>query len=308
VLELTKEPAPTPPIEPSAHDFDFVVLRKFQTSGQVFPVGARVPRAQAFGWRNLTAMVRTGFLSPPGAAIPACEESAQPNGPLVRRIALKAACSEPIARKDLKNLGRRFVNGDDTPEPPGGWTRPGTLKVVTRARRRRVYVCRQVRIGAWRRQGWELLSPAKARAALKTASRDHVLRESRERPIRSSPMRKLWAALAHATIQGETRRPTTLPGVTSGEWRGNLEWARRRVRAYRTLFGQREGGPLTLVKVLEALAKGCNPCRTCRTPLLHGCRLGGKAVTWAREYCDDACKMQHARRGRPRAGRQIARS
>jgi hypothetical protein len=259
-----------------------------------------VPRAEEdVAWRIAT-MARTGFVCPPAAVIPAGEKGA----PLVHRIALRVGCSDPPVREALEALGRRFVTGADTPKPPDGWSRPGTLKVVTRARRRLVYVCREDRIGAWRQQGWEWLPPAKARAALKTTPPERIQRErGRERKIHESQMRALWAALAHAMTQDEATSPTTLEGVTRTEWRHNLQWARRKVRAFGTLFGQRDGGPLTFVKALDALAnKGrrrpFKACKTCRTPLLRGCRLGGTAVTHAREYCDKACTRQHACRER----------
>jgi hypothetical protein len=37
-------------------------------------------------------------------------------------------------------------------------------------------------------------------------------------------------------------------------------------------------------------------CRACHTPILVGCRIDGRTVTRAREFCCDACKMQVQRR------------
>ncbi len=137
-------------------------------------------------------------------------------------------------------------------------------------------------------------------------------------------MRDLWAALARFVAYGEPTKPAWLCGVTASEWRFDLRVAEQRERAYRTRVdkrGQKACGfcgygraippfsclrcktttaaeeRLDYVNALRALLPGkCRWCSVCSTPMLRGFRVGGRAITRARKFCNKACEMAFRRR------------
>ncbi len=77
------------------------------------------------------------------------------------------------------------------------------------------------------------------------------------------------------------------------DWRVNQNQTTSSSRSARS----RTTRPLTSVAdILRALGRTGPLCRACHTPILVGCRIDGRTVSRAREFCGDACKMQRRRK------------
>lgn len=100
--------------------------------------------------------------------------------------------------------------------------------------------------------------------------------------------RAIRALIGHFGREGIRTPPDEVSAV---EWRFNLKHAERiLLKNRRRLLG------LSALDVARSLCAGKKACAACRTPILHGFRLGGQRIRRTREYSDDVCKKTAQRR------------
>ncbi len=155
------------------------------------------------------------------------------------------------------------------------------------SRRREVWERKTVTCGAWR-SSWEELVTDGTQARILRAHPTH--RDQILKSYTSTPMNQLCGELLASL--SEPPLPSLNPGVTaSPDWTHNVRWARWRMRTARPTVW-----PTHADEILRLLTRGCRRCGYCRTPLLAGCRLGGKTVRKNRQYCGEPCRDAFWRR------------
>jgi hypothetical protein len=148
------------------------------------------------------------------------------------------------------------------------------------------------RLGS-REMSWSerVTDPTERRAALAT---HHSLPKRNLRQLPTTTMRSLTTALAlHLAGLTIPDDAATKRLKESPDWKHNQVWAERKLKRARS----RTTRPITSVADILRVLAGRDPlCRACHTPILVGCRIDGRAVSRAREFCCDACKMQMRRK------------
>ena len=170
--------------------------------------------------------------------------------------------------------------------------RGATIEVVhVRGERRpRYYRRHSLQFGEWRREWTELITDPKP---IREIRQDGTLiSRSKKIPIPSSPVNHLFAALIRQFASNLPKDEGVRPKeVSVSDWEFNLR------RAQRLLAGKKHlTGPWTASEIAKKLARGGRLCGACRTFLIRGFRIGGRQITRAREFCDNACKMKAERR------------
>jgi hypothetical protein len=210
-----------------------------------------------------------------------------------RVVARLAGGSPDRARRELGPAFHRWhaVCGPNDQLVPESQT---TITRVRGIRQPDVWRRHTFRLGS-REMSWSerVTDLTERRAALAT---HHSLLKRNLRQLPTTTMRSLTTALAlHLAGLKIPDDAATKRLKDSADWSHNLAWAERKLKRARS----RTTRPITSVADILRVLAGTDPlCRACHTPILAGCRIGGRMVSRAREFCCDACKMQMRRKHR----------
>jgi hypothetical protein len=162
-------------------------------------------------------------------------------------------------------------------------------------RTRRYWRKHSVRFGEWERKWSELITDKKV---IRELRRKQVpMTRSNKTPVPSSPVNQLFGELIRYFASDLPKSEHVPPmGISAHDWEFNVR------RAQRVLSGKKHlTGPWTAMEVARKLVRGGRLCGACRTFLIRGFRINGRAITRAREFCEEGCKMRAKRRKKRRA-------
>jgi len=251
-----------------------------------------------YDYKTAQAMRQWGVLSERQAKIvgyldpteESWEKGEQPKSEIWQQIASRLGCSSRTVRRDfqkVKDLLSQVKESDAHDYPPGSIL----IKKEKGSRRKSYWITRQVQFLNWKRTLFELLTDRKTiNKLLRDPNRKSY--QIVRRPIRSSPMNRMVGELIRVFAQ-RVSNPESLPpkGVSIEDWHHNIKRAKALLK-HRT-------GPLTGYGVFKILAPKYKLCMTCGTPMPLGFRYQGRAITKARDFCNEACgkKFERKRKG-----------
>jgi hypothetical protein len=199
-------------------------------------------------------------------------------------IGTKIGWSGKTVEREFQKLVSKFLRSRETSDNSGA-----LIKVVhVRGERKpRYYRIRSIQIGEWRRDWSELITDKRIIRGLRRNATPMIRLEKTR--VLSSPVNRLFGALIRHFASDLPAGDVRPYDVTVHDWEYNLRKAER-------LLKRKSPGPWTALEVYYALGRGTRSCRACRTFLIRGFRIGGRKITRAREFCDNACKVRADRR------------